>query len=107
MARTITPEQPVIKSCRQVPVDYNMETRCHWKCPCGGTVPDAPESCKWRQYSNKAATYCTSVGLCISVCPERPMCRAFINFRTMIKKRHQQDILNMPEKRKGDDNETD
>lgn len=78
---------------RQVPPEYERETRCHWPCPCGGTVPDAPEHCVWSKKRGKANTLCTDAVICASQCPDKGVCEAYQEFRRQIKDRKRKDEL--------------
>lgn len=71
--------------------EYLMKTRCHWPCPCGGTVPDAPASCAHRRFTSKAATHCVDAQLCTR-CGQRASCDAFDNYTIMVRQRHQEDL---------------
>jgi ribosomal protein S20 len=78
---------------RQVPPEYERETRCYWPCPCGGTVPDAPDHCVWRKRRGKANTYCTDASICASQCPDKGVCESYQEFRRQIKDRKRKDEL--------------
>lgn len=78
---------------RQVPPEYERETRCYWPCPCGGTVPDAPDHCVWRKRRGKANTYCTDASICASICPDKGVCDAYKDFKKRIKERKRHDEL--------------
>lgn len=82
--------------------EYLLATRCYWPCPCGGTVPDVPESCKHRKFAAKAKTFCTDSQLCIS-CTQRITCPAFEKWNNLIKKRRKEDVARFESKPKKED----
>lgn len=78
---------------RTVSTEYELETRCDWPCPCGGTVPDAPDHCVWSKKRGKANTLCTDAVICASQCPDKGVCEAYQEFRRQIKDRKRKDEL--------------
>lgn len=88
---------------RQVPPEYERETRCYWPCPCGGTVPDAPDHCVWRKRRGKANTYCTDASICASQCPDKGVCDAYKDFKKRIKERKRHDELEFMQRHQKED----
>jgi len=81
--------------------EYVMKTRCHWPCPCGGTVPDVPATCKYRKYVDRANTYCVDAQLCTR-CDQRVVCGALERHGRMISKRRKEDEVKSRQVKKED-----
>jgi len=78
---------------RRIPESYERDTRCFWSCPCGGTVPFAPEHCQWKKQRGKNKESCTDAILCVTRCPDRITCTAFKNFQLWNKERKKNDEI--------------
>lgn len=91
MPRTTSPiiddtpaEAPQPTRRRNLPEVHIRNTRCHWPCPCGGTVPDVPESCPHRKFVSKPSTYCTDVLSCMHSCPDKLECESLRAYFKMV-----------------------
>jgi len=98
-------EVPAPSSRRTLPQDAFMKTRCFWPCPCGGTVPDAPEWCEWRKPNAKAGTYCTDAAICAFTCDDRFSCTAYKRYKELVKERHDKDVAESNKRREAEGGE--
>jgi len=82
--------------------EYVLASRCHWPCPCGGTVPDVPSGCKHKKYVARPQTYCTDVQVC-HTCKDNITCNALLRFHKLVDKRKRIDMEKAAEKPKKED----
>lgn len=76
------PETPV-RSRRSLPPEEPMF--CHWKCPCGGTVPDAPEYCLWRFFVARSGKWCCEAAFCAWKCEDNVTCEAYRKYQIKVR----------------------
>lgn len=90
MARTIAN----VVSKRKLPEEVQKKTRCYWPCPCGGTVPDAPEWCAYRKPAPcpGANTFCTPACICEFTCGDHFVCDAYKRYRKEVKAQRAADL---------------
>lgn len=78
--------------------EITMENRCYWPCPCGGTVPDAPDHCVFSVPAPKGPGKCVDAAVCLTCCGDRGICEAYQNFKRAIRARRAQDIANFAQR---------
>lgn len=86
-------QQPVRMVRKNIPDEIKMKTRCHWPCPCGGTVPDAPDYCEFSWFVPRANTWCVDASTCNFHCGEKLECEAFKRFKQLMKERRVADEM--------------
>ena len=101
--RTTRPEQTPVNPRRTRCPEITMENRCYWPCPCGGTVPDAPDHCVFSTEAPKGHGMCVAATACLMLCGDRIECDAYKNYHKLVRARRAQDILKAG--RKGENSE--
>ena len=88
MERTKQPAPPMMTR-RGVGYAYH----CHFPCPCGGRVPNAPTSCGHAKIrSHGAGIDCIDILICQNICLQNETCPTILQYYSIFPERKRKNV---------------